>query len=128
MASNAIKAVMVGADAKSAAATFDRLWDALAGVLGTAAVAAIVRRAARRSAAESPELAELVIVREELDYIYTLPKGWTAKDERGMVALRVLARGIGRLLMELTGTVVVRLLEEAPTLQGHGLVWREDTN
>ncbi len=107
-----------------AAALFAIVWDALADVLGTAAVAAIVRRAAGRAAAESPELAELGVSRERLEYRYTLPKSWSA--DGGPVALRVLARELGRLLVELTGTVVVRRLEQIPELRAHGLVWRAE--
>ena len=108
----------------SAAALFAIVWDALADVLGTAGVAAIVRSAARRAAAESQELVDLVIARENFDYVYTLPGGWTATQENGPVALRVLVREIARLLMELTGTVLISRLEEIPALQAHGLVWR----
>src|SRR5947199_9375486 len=43
----------------SAAGLFEIIWDTLADVLGTAAVAAIVRRAARRAAATQPERAGL---------------------------------------------------------------------
>ena len=108
----------------TAAALFAIAWDALAGVLGTAAVAAIVRRAASGAAAQSPELVDLVIVREDLEYRYTLPPAWSQKAEP--VALRVLVVEIGRLLVELTGTVVVRRLEQIPELRAHGLVWRAE--
>jgi hypothetical protein len=113
----------------SAAALFGIVWDALAEVLGTAAVAAIVRRAAGRAAAESPELVDLVILREDLEYRYTLPHAWSQKAERTPVALRVLVAEIGRLLVELTGTVIIHRLEQIPELRAGGLVWRvEDAN
>lgn len=108
----------------AAAALFAIMWEALADLLGTASVAAIVRIAARRAAAESHELVDLVITREDFEYRYTLPDGWTAKEEQGLIAFRVLAREIGSLLVELTGTIVVRQLEEIPALRGRGLVWR----
>jgi hypothetical protein len=108
----------------AAAGLFAIVWDALADVLGTAAVAAIVRRAAGRGTAHSPELADLVVLREDLEYRYTLPHAWSQTAERGLVALRVLVAEIGRLLVELTGTVVIRRLEQIPELRGRGLVWR----
>jgi hypothetical protein len=92
-----------------------RAWDALAEVLGSAAVAAIVRRAAHRAAAASPELGELVILRENLEYRYSLPQGWH-ETESGLIALRVLVAEVGRLLLELTGAVVIRRLEQVPEL------------
>jgi hypothetical protein len=108
----------------SAAALFAIVWDALAEVLGTAAVAAIVRRAAGRAAADSPELVDLVIVRAKLDYRYTLPRGWSEKTRRPPSALTALFAELARLLVELTGTLVIRRLEQIPQLRAHGLVWR----
>jgi hypothetical protein len=108
------------------AALFAIVWDALAEVLGTAAVAAIVRRAAGRAAPHNRELLELVIVREDLQYRYTLPQAWSQKQGRGPLALRTLVVEIGRLLVELTGTVVVRRLEQIPQLRAAGLVWRAE--
>jgi len=110
----------------AAAALFTIVWDALAEVLGTAAVAAIVRRAVGRATAECPELVELVVVREDLQYRYTLPQAWSQKAERGPLALRVLVAEICRLLVELTGTVVIRRLEQIPELRARGLGWRTE--
>jgi hypothetical protein len=110
----------------AAAALFAIVWDALAEVLGTAAVAAIVRRAAVRAAAESPELVELRVLREEFEYRYQLPAAWSHQTDREPLALRVLVAEIGRLLVELTGTVVVHRLEQIPALRGRGLVWRRE--
>src|SRR5688572_13894231 len=94
------------------AALFAIVWDALAELLGTAAVAAIVRRAAARAAADHPELLEVVIIRKDLQYQYTLPLAWAQKSGRGPLALRMLVAEMGRLLVEFTGTVVVRRLEQ----------------
>jgi hypothetical protein len=110
----------------AAAALFAIVWDALTEVLGTAAVAAIVRRAAGRAAARSPELGDLIIVREDFQYRYTLPAVWSHQADREPLALRVLVAEIGRLLVELTGTVVIRRLEQIPELRGRGLVWRTE--
>jgi len=118
--------VSIGAGHLAATALFTIVWEALAEVLGTAAVAAIVRRAAGRAAAESPELVELFIVREDLEYHYTLPHAWSQETERGLIGLRVLVAEIGRLLLELTGTVVIRRLEQIPELRARGLVWRAE--
>ena len=109
---------------RSSAALFALVWDGLAEVLGAAAVAAIVRRAAQRAAAASPELSELVILRENLEYRYTLPQGWSHESGSGPIALRVLVTEIGRLLLELTGTVVIHRLEQVPELAAAGLIWR----
>jgi len=118
--------VGVGGNDLAATALFAIVWEALAEVLGTAAVAAIVRRATERAAMESPELVELVIFREDLEYRYTLPHAWSHKGERGPLGLRVLVAEIGRLLLELTGTVVIRRLEQIPELRARGFVWRAE--
>jgi hypothetical protein len=105
----------------TAADLFKLLWEGLADVLGTAATAVIVRRAARRAASGNPELVDLVIVRETLDYRFTLPQAWTepAADDR---ALRDLVRELRPLLIELTGPVVVRRLAQIPALRERGIV------
>jgi len=110
----------------SADALFAIVWDTLAELLGTAAVAAIVRRATKRAAVERPELVDLVILREDLEYRYKLPLAWSQKAERAPIALHVLVAEIGRLLVELTGTVVIHRLEQVPELRASGLVWRAE--
>ncbi len=60
----------------SVAALFTILWDALADLLGTAATATLLKRAAQRAAARSPELAGLVIKRDGLIYRYSCPPAW----------------------------------------------------
>jgi hypothetical protein len=117
---------VVGTSDLAAAALFAIVWDALVEVLGTAAVAAIVRRAAGRAAAQSPELAEIVIFREDHEYRYTLPHAWSHKTERAPPALQMLVAEIGQLLVELTGTVVVRRLEQIAELRARGLIWRAE--
>jgi hypothetical protein len=113
----------------SAAALFALLWEGLADVLGTAATAVLVRRAARRAAARNPELAELAISREKLDYRFTLPRAWTERAEAAAVAaaadeaaLRELVGELRPLLVELTGPVVVRRLAQIPALRERGIV------
>lgn len=113
-----------GAGDRSAAELFAIVWDALAETLGTAAVAAIVRRAAAGARQHSAELVELVIACEDLEYRYTLPRTWSQGSSS--IALRELAAEIGRLLLELTGTVVIGRLEQISELRAGGLVWRAE--
>ena len=113
------------------AALFALVWDALAEVLGTAATAAIVRRAAGRAAAESPELVESSSVARTSSTVTRCrtpgPSGQAATpEERAPIALRALVAEIGRLLVELTGTVFIGRLEQIPELRARGLVWRAE--
>jgi hypothetical protein len=64
---------------------FTILWDALADLLGTAT---LLKRAARRAAVRSPELAGLVIRREGLAYTYTCPAAWSGSYDGTPPALR----------------------------------------
>ncbi len=111
------------ADAElSVAALFTLLWEALADVLGTAATAMLLRRAARRAAPRCPELSELAILREKLEYRYTLPPAWAAGTDGTPLALRELVAELRPLLVELTGPVVVRRLERIPELRERGVI------
>jgi len=130
---NETRGVREGGDGEiDAAALFAIVWDAIAGVLGTAATAAIVRRAAGRAATDSPELIDVVIRRERLEYRYTLPHAWShtaspaTQEERTPIAFRALVSEIGRLLVELTGTVFIGRLEQIPELCARGLLWRAE--
>ena len=96
----------------SAAILFKILWEALSDVLGTAAAATLLRRAARRAAPRCPELAELAIERENLEYRYTLPSAWKDPAEGTPPALRELVTELRPILIEMTGQVVIRHLEE----------------
>jgi hypothetical protein len=111
---------------RTPAEVFGIVWETLADILGTAAVAAIVRRATKRALPESPELAELVVLHEELAYRCVLPASWSRPVNPAPVALLDLANQIGRLLVDLTGTVVVRQLEQVPELMAAKLVWRAE--
>ncbi len=107
----------------SPTALFKLLWEALVDLLGTAATAALLRRAARRAMARAPELGELLIVREDLDYRYTLPPAWgdpaAAETQHG---LRQLMVELVPLLVELTGPVVLCHLAQIPELRERGFV------
>lgn len=112
-----------GADGElNGAGLFRLLWESLADVLGTAATAALLRRAARRAAPRSPELAELAIARENLEYRYTLPSAWKEREEGTVLALRELVGELRPLLVEMTGQVVVRHPEKIPELRERGII------
>jgi len=96
----------------STAALFTMLWESLADVLGTAATATLLKRAARRAAARSPELAELVIHRNGLLHVYTVPDAWNQNSEGAPPALRELVAELRPILTEMTGQVVIRHLEQ----------------
>jgi hypothetical protein len=98
------------------------LWDALADLLGSAAAAVLLRRAARRATGHSPVLAELAIVREKLDYAYTLPAAWHESTEETDPALQLLVGQLLPLLAELTGPVGVRHLARVRGLRKRGLI------
>jgi hypothetical protein len=106
----------------SASEIFTVLWDALADVLGTAAAATLLRRAAQRAVSRFPELAALSIVRESLEYRYTVPPAWKDPAPDPPQALCELARELWTLLIDLTGSVVVNRLAEVPELRDRGIV------
>ena len=110
-----------GADL-SAAHLFAVLWEALADILGTAAAATLLRRAAQRAAPRWPELAALTITRESLDYRYSVPSAWNDPAEDPPQALCELARELWALLVDLTGSVVVNRLAQVPELRDRGIV------
>src|SRR5689334_877824 len=107
--------------ALSGAALFALLWDGLADVIGTAATAALLRRAVKGATGRCPELVELVIVRENLEYRYAVPSAWNDRGGATPVALRELAHELRPLLVELTGFVVVRHLARIPQLRERGI-------
>jgi hypothetical protein len=105
----------------SVSALFTMLWDALADLLGPAATAVLVKRAARRAAARSPELAELVIQRQGLIYIYSCPSCWSGTSAGTPPALRDLIDELRPLLIEMTGQLAVQHLEQIIELRARGL-------
>jgi hypothetical protein len=104
------------------AALFKLIWDSVADVLGTTATATLLQRAARRAVPRSPELGELAILRTDAGFTYTLPRALVGKVEHRPVPLRELVRELRPLLVELTGQVVVRRLEQIPGLQDRGIL------
>jgi trimethylamine:corrinoid methyltransferase-like protein len=114
----------------SSAALFGLVWGALSDLLGTAAAATLLRRAARRAGSHDPELAKISIVRENLEYRYTLPPAWndwtkplsSEKHHDAQAALRHLVAELVPLLVELTGPIVVRHLAQIPELRERGII------
>ena len=104
------------------AALFKLIWDSVADVLGTTATATLLRRAAQRAMARSPELGEFTVVRTDAGYTYTLPRALVGKLEHTPVALRELVGELRPLLAELTGQIVVRRIEQIPGLQERGIL------
>ena len=103
------------------AALFKLIWDTVAEVLGTTATATLLRRAAQRAAPRSPELGELTMLRTEAGYTYSLPRGLVGKLER-TDPLRELVGELRPLLVELTGQLIVRRIEQIPGLQERGIL------
>jgi len=106
----------------SASELFTILWEALADILGTAAAATLLRRAAQRAVSLWPELAALSITRENLGYRYTVPSAWKDPAPEQTEALCELARELWALLVDLTGSVVVNRLAQIPELRDQGIV------
>ena len=95
-------------DLDTAARLFGEIWGTVSEMLGTATAAALLRRAAKRALARDPDLGDLEIARDGLEYTYRVPEAWTRRDGR---ALRALALELCGLLIEMTGPLVVRRLE-----------------
>jgi hypothetical protein len=106
----------------SVAELFTVLWDALTDLLGSATAAVLLNRSARRAAAGNPELAELVISRENQEYRYTIPRDWNRRNAGPPLVLRDLVRALRPLLVEMTGRIVVLQLEQIPALRARGIV------
>ena len=111
---------------RSHAAIFALLWDSLADLLGSAATATLVRRAVTRAVGRCPELAELLVARNHLDYVYTVPSSWENGVRHSSPALHELVRELRPLLVDLTGTVVINHLERIPALREHGLIFAQE--
>lgn len=90
---------------------FSALWEAMTDLMGAAATATLLRRAARRAAARAPDVAQVVIGRNALEYSYELPSAWA------LAPLCILVHELRPLLVELTGTVVWSRLATMPELR-----------
>lgn len=96
--------------ARTPAARFELLRRALEEIIGAAATATLIRRAARRAAGRTPELRDLSIERRGVELRYTLPTSWTRECVDPLESLRDLVRELSPLLIELTGMVVIHRL------------------
>jgi hypothetical protein len=108
-----------------AADAFALLWTTLADVIGPTATAALMQRSVKRASADEPELMDLVIAREQFSYTYHVPRSWTAMAPAPPAALARVGRELWPLLVELTGSVVVRRLEKEPLLRRCGVIPRD---
>jgi hypothetical protein len=106
----------------SAGDLFTILWSALADVVGTAAAATLLRRAAQRALPHWPELVGLAITRERLEYRYSLPLSWRDPSAAPPRALCELARELCALLVDLTGPVIVNRLAQIHELRSRGVI------
>jgi hypothetical protein len=98
----------------TAAALFALLWDDLVDVLGVSATASIVRRAAKRAAADRPELGQLTIHKRAFEYEYVVPPQWSQNGPKD--SLCRLVDCLVPILRELTGGIVIQRLRSHPQL------------
>ena len=110
----------------TADALFAVLWDALVDVLGSAATAALVRRAIKRAALRRSGVAQLAVEREGFEYGFVVPESWSRDDADALADLHALARELSPLLVELTGPVVVQRLNRIAELATCGLHFGEE--
>jgi hypothetical protein len=118
-----------GAPARSPAVVFGVLWDAMTGIMGTAATATVLRRALKRASVRAPDLGQLGISRVGFEYRYETPPAWTevVDGEAAMQPICVLVDELRPLLYELTGSVVLRRLVAIPEIRACGLEpWPEE--
>jgi len=113
----------------SVAQVFDILWENLADLMGTAAVATLMRRALRVASVTNPELASLNVLKEELEYKYHLPDSWQTEcdGEQGR-ALKELLAELGPLLVQLTGPVAVRRVDRIAVLKECDILTSEEVS
>jgi len=106
----------------AAAELFTLVWQGLVEILGTATTATLIRRAAARAAATTPDLPSVVVNRNTVTYGYEVPAIWRRPDDpRALHSLQELLEELGLLLRELTGLVVIRRLERIAPLGDAGL-------
>jgi hypothetical protein len=101
------------------ASLFDLVWAELVNVLGTPAVAVLIRRAAKRATLRRPDLdfKGLEVLHEALAFRYVLPPSWRKDGPGAREAFRHLVVAELRPLLEaLTGPVVIGRLARIPDL------------
>jgi hypothetical protein len=104
----------------------ETLWVALSDVMGNAATATVLRRAALRASERAPELSDFSVVRERFVYRYTVPESWSAGTQQSHESLRELFSELRPLLIDLTGSVVLQRLHGIPALRNSGLFAPEE--
>ncbi len=113
--------------APSAREVFDILWETMADILGTAATATLLRRAAKRGIARHAALTGVSIRQQDLTYSYVLPSSWEQEsNQQALDALRTLALELRPLLIEMTGPVVIRRLGQVAALSTLWSVLQEE--
>jgi hypothetical protein len=114
-------------DVASPAQLFDLLWATLADVLGTAATATLLRRAIKRAASHTSWSEPVIVTKNGLDYNYRLPETWKEPgNEEAVGALRVVAAELRVLLVELTGSVVIRRLGRLAPFREWGIDFSDE--
>ena len=111
----------VGGPNCSAAHLFSVLWEALSDVMGSAATATLLRRAAKHATSRKVDLEGLVIARGQFTYEYAVPASWMLESDGARQSLQQLLLALTPLLIELTGPVVHRRLSGIPELKNCGL-------
>jgi hypothetical protein len=112
----------------TAAILFDSLWETLADLLGTAATATLLRRAIKRASVDHAKLPKVIANSSTITYEYELPDTWrhTNRPET-LKALQALTKELGPLLVQLTGSVVVRRLQRQQEFEKHGIRFIEES-
>lgn len=107
----------------TAADLFGLLWRSLSDLLGSATTATLLRRSRNAVAGRAPDLADLQIDREGLEYRYRLPPSWSAPDDRAVSTVRDIVGELRPLLMELTGEVILSQLDANPAFARSGIIF-----
>ena len=106
---------------RTAAQVFSEVWTELVAMLGSAATATLVRRAAKRACKRADGLAALQVSREGWEYRYALPADWEKLPPRKVPAFAALLQHeLVPLLREFTGEIVVRRLQDIAGLKELG--------
>jgi hypothetical protein len=106
----------------SPASLFALLWETLADLLGPATTATLLHRSVKYAAARNPTLQSVAFKRDSFEYRYEVPPTWGEPSAEADEALRALLRELWRLLIPLTGQVVVRRLEDLDQFRRCGLI------
>jgi hypothetical protein len=98
----------------TAAAILEAVWESIAEILGTAATATLIRRAAERGASRTPNLRNIEISRNNLVRYYRVPDSWRdPREPNAAEEVETLLSELRPILIKLTGQVVVRRIDAA---------------